>query len=98
MQFIGAPLAYFFVYNFGRITLLFWGHISMGLLWGAVGFCTLYDYNIIAIILILVYIFVFAVTEGTVIWIYCAEVLNDYQFGVAIFGLFANFLIISLVT
>jgi len=40
-QWIGSILAYFTVYNFGRVTLLVWGHLAMGLLWGGIGFCTM---------------------------------------------------------
>lgn len=50
VQFIGSILAYFTVYNFGRIPLLVWGHFVMGLLWGGIGICTMYEYNLIAMI------------------------------------------------
>jgi len=85
-QFVGAILAYFTVYNFGRVTLLVWGHFAMGLLWAGIGFCTMYEYNLMAMIQIVAFLLIFAMTEAPLIWIYSAEALNDTQFGIAVCG------------
>jgi len=77
MQFIGSILSYLTVYNFRRVNLLVWGHILMGLLWGGIGFCTMYEYNVIALLQIAFFLIVYSLTEGAIIWIYCAEALND---------------------
>ena len=83
-------LAYFTVYNFGRVKLLVWGHLAMGLFWGGIGFSTMYEYNMIAMILIVGFLITYAVTEGAVIFIYCAEALNDTQLGIGVLGLWVN--------
>ena len=98
MQFIGSILAYYTVYNFERVKLLVWGHILMGLLWGGIGFCTMYEYNVIALLQIACFLLIYALTEGAIIWIYCAEALNDTQLGVGILGLWVNQLFIAFIT
>jgi uncharacterized membrane protein (Fun14 family) len=97
-QFIGAFLAYFTVRSFGRVTLLVWGHLIMGLLWLGVGLCTIYEYDLLAMVQIALFLMIFSVTEAPVIWIYCAEALNDTQFGVAQFSQTASILLTAYIT
>jgi hypothetical protein len=98
MQFIGSILAYYTVYNFERVKLLVWGHILMGVLWSGIGLSTMFEYNILALIQIACFLLIFALTEGAIIWIYCAEALTDTQLGVGILGLWINQLLIAFVT
>jgi len=58
-NFVGALLAYFTVFNFDRVKVLFWAHIGMGLIHLAVSFCILYEQNFFAVILILVFDLIF---------------------------------------
>jgi hypothetical protein len=59
MNFFGAACAYFFVNNFGRIQVLLWAHLGMGITQIVLGFCIIYEQNLVAILLILIFIFMF---------------------------------------
>jgi len=97
-QLVGSVLAYFTVSKFGRKPLLVWGHLIMGLLWLGIGFATMEHWNVLAMFLIAVFILVFSVTEGPLIWIYTAETLHDNQLGIVGIGLTVNLLIIAYIT
>ena len=97
-QFVGSMLAYFSVSKFNRVTLLFWGHIAMGLLWLSVAISTRYEYNMLANLFISIFIIIFSMTEGPLIWMYGAEVLNDSQLGVGGLGFTLNLLGIAYLT
>jgi SP family facilitated glucose transporter-like MFS transporter 1 len=97
-QFVGSLLAYFSVTKFNRITLLFWGHIAMGLLWFAVAMSNKYEWNMLANLFISIFIIIFSMTEGPLIWMYGAEVLNDSQLGIGGLGFTVNLLCIAYLT
>jgi len=97
-QLVGSILAYFTVSKYGRKPLLVWGHLIMGLLWVGIGFCTMGEWNVLAMFLMAVFIVVFSVTEGPLIWIYTAETLHDNQLGIVGIGLTLNLLVIAYIT
>lgn len=97
-QFVGGALAYFTVTKFGRVPLLVWGHLIMGIIWAAIGVATIYAYNFLAILLMGAFILIFSMTEGPLIWIYMAESLNDAQLGIAGLGFTVNLLLIAYIT
>jgi len=97
-QLLGSVLAYFTVSKFGRKPLLVWGHLIMGLLWLGIGFSTTYEWNVLAMFLMGLFIIIFSVTEGPLIWIYTAETLHDNQLGIVGIGLTLNLLLIAYIT
>ena len=89
-NFVGALLAYFTVFNFDRVTCLFWGHVAMGLLHFGVSICILYEQNFVAVLLIVCFILVFQLSEGPILWIYSAEACHDSAFGFVTLAQFVN--------
>ena len=86
MNFFGAACAYFFVKSFGRVQVLLWAHLVMGITQIILAVCIIYEQNLFAIILILIFIFTFQISEGPILWIYSAEVCHDSAFGIVVLG------------
>ena len=86
MNFFGAACAYFFVKSFGRVQVLLWAHLGMGIIQIILAVCIIYEQNLFAIILILIFIFIFQISEGPILWIYSAEVCHDSAFGIVVLG------------
>ena len=85
-NFFGAVLAYFSVKNFGRVQVLLWSHLAMGIVQFTLAFCIMQDQNLVAVLLILVFIIFFQISEGPILWIYSAEVCHDSAFGIVVLG------------
>lgn len=98
MNFVGSVLAYFSVKNFGRVPVLFWCRIVMGGIHLTLAVFILYGYNFWAVMLIALFILIFQISEGPILWIYSAEVLTDAGFGLSVLGQFLNMFIISSLT
>jgi hypothetical protein len=81
------PLSYF-----GRKTLLFWGHLVMGLSLCAVAICSLYEYSKPLIAFLCVFILGFQYSQGPIAWMYAAEVAVDTALGLCILALFLSLL------
>ena len=60
--------------------------------------CAYNEYNFAAIMILLVFILLFQLSQGPLFWIYSAEVCHDQAFGIVTFGIFLNLFIISIVT
>jgi len=97
-NFLGSVAAYFTVNNFGRRSILLQGHFFMALFHILLGISILLQWNMIAVAMVLLFVFTFQITEGPVLWIYSAEVCYDSAFGVVNFSLFFNMFIISIGT
>ena len=95
---VGSFLAYLTVNNFGRVKVLVWCHAAMTILHFSLAFCILYEQNFLAVINIIVFILVFHLGEGSIVWIYSAEICQDAAFGFAVFGQFFNLIILSMTT
>ena len=98
INFISAFFSLFIIQYFGRVTILFYAHLFMGTVQLCLGICVIYEQNLASVILISVFMFTFAVTDGPIMWIYSAEVLQDSAFGYAVQGMFLMNLIITGVT
>ena len=81
------PLSYF-----GRKTLLFWGHIAMGISLTAVAICEIMDWSIPLIICICIFITSFQFSQGPIAWMYAAEVAVDTALGLCVLALFLSLL------
>lgn len=55
----------------------------------------MFEQNLAAVVLIASFMFIFAITDGAIMWIYSAEVLQDAAFGYAVQGLFLMNLFIT---
>ena len=85
-NFLGSIAAFLTVFNFKRTSVLIYCRLIMGVVHFALGMCIIYGYNFAAVLLLMVFIFVFQLSEGPILWIYSAEVCNDAAFGFAVFG------------
>ena len=75
------------VRNFGRRTLLLYGHAFMGIEHFAIAYCAYKEYNYVLVGLINVFIFTYLTTQGPVAWIYSAETVTDATLGMVIMTL-----------
>lgn len=98
MNFVGAIAAYLTVNNFGRVSILLNSHWGMAVAHWILAVCIMFEYNFASVLLILVHIFIFQISEGPILWIYSAEVCYDSAFGLVTFGQFLNLFLISVVT
>jgi len=81
------PLVYF-----GRKTLLFWGHLSMGVSLVVVGVFQVYEMSIPLIIALCWFITSFQFSQGPIAWMYAAEVAVDTALGLCVLALFLSLL------
>ena len=83
---IGIPV----VRNFGRRTLLLYGHAIMAFLHFVLAFCAFMDYQMFIIVLVNIFLLVYLTTSGPVAWIYSAETCTDATLGIVIMTLWGT--------
>lgn len=81
------------VKSFGRKPLLFWGHIGIALAHAAIATFILTGFDVGIIVMICVFIFLYANTTGPIAWVYSAETCTDIGLGVCLLTLWAVVLI-----
>ena len=77
------------VKTFGRKPLLFWGHLGIAVAHAMIGAFILTGFDMGILVMICVFIFVYANTTGTVAWVYSAETCTDIGLGVCLLTLWA---------
>ena len=87
---ISAMLGILVVRNFGRRTLLVWGHALMALIHFVIAFCALMEYQIFIIGLVNLFLLIYLTTSGPVAWIYSAETCTDSTLGIVIMTLWGT--------
>lgn len=70
-----------------------WGHVGIAISHGLIGVFIITGFDIGILIMICVFIWVFANTTGPLSWVYCAETCTDIGIGVCLFTLWAVVLI-----
>jgi hypothetical protein len=91
--FIGAILAPLVVGNMNRRTNFLMGHASMLVCMVLMGILVLAEQYIALYALMNLYMILFIVSEGTIIWLYYNEVSVDAAAGLLVFGIFVTLLI-----
>ena len=95
---IGAGLSYFLVKNYPRVKILVWTHIVMALMHFLFATSILQEQNTLGLICMFAFALSFALGEGSILWIYSAEVCHDAAFGFVTFALYINMFIIGSLT
>ena len=83
-QFLGSLLSLWTVTHFGRSTLLLIGHLCSAILLALFAVTVTYDLDLLKLVIISAYAFVFNVTNATVVHVYCIEICTDIAFGTAL--------------
>lgn len=96
--FFGAFFAMFTAKRFGRRTLVFCGHCVMGVELILVGIFAFYLYNNAALAFIMIFLITYQLTDGSLTYLYVAEVVTDAALGFCFLTLKGTALIISLTT
>ena len=58
--------------------------------------CIYYEQNFAAVMLMVLFILFFQLSEGPTLWIYSAEICHDSAFGIVTLGKFLNMFIVSI--
>ena len=95
---IGALTAMFPAKKFGRRTLVFTGHCLMGVMLILVGVFSYKLYNNAALAMILLFLITYQLSDGSITYLYVAEVVVDGALGFCFLALKGTALIISLTT
>ena len=96
--FFGALMAIFPARYFGRKTLVCAGHCAMGIFLILVGYFAYKLYNNAALAFIMLFLVTYQMTDGSITYMYVAEVVSDGALGFCFLTLKGTALIISLTT
>lgn len=77
------------VKTFGRKPLLFWGHIGIGFAHALIGVFIMTGFDFGVVIMICVFIFIYANSSGPIAWVYLAETCTDIGIGIGLWTLWA---------
>ena len=75
MLIVGSIFALLIINRFGRVKILLFAHIAFGVIHLLLALCIIFNKYLATVILLNLYVFLFAVTDGAIMWIYSAEVL-----------------------
>lgn len=95
---LSFAMATWTVKSFGRKPLLFWGHIGIGISHALIGAFILAGFDFGVVIMICVFIFIYANTSGPIAWVYLAETCTDIGIGLGLLTLWAVVFIQMLTT
>jgi hypothetical protein len=96
--FFGALCAILTARSFGRKTLVCTGHCFMGVFLILVGVFSYNLYNDAALVMIMLFLITYQMTDGSITYLYVAEVVVDGALGFCFLCLKGTALIISLTT
>lgn len=77
------------VKSFGRRPLLFYGHIGIAIAHALIGAFILTGFDIGIVIMMCIFIWLYANTTGPIAWVYSAETCTDIGLGVCLLTLWA---------
>ena len=97
-NFLGQLFAVFIIRRFPRRTLLIPGHLLIALCHLLVGVCAIQGLDTGVLAMILLFLVVYEITNGPIIWLYVSEVVVDSALGVCIFSLWGVALLLTLTT
>lgn len=89
VNFGSYAMATWTVNNFGRKPLLFWGHIGIAVAHALVGAFIMTGFDAGVVVMICVFMFIYANTTGPIAWVYSAETCTDIGLGVCLWTLWA---------
>jgi hypothetical protein len=96
MYFLSSVIGIFATRKIGRKTLLYPGHIAMGICHTMVGIFSVLEISTGAFIFIMLFLFFYNATNGVVVWLYCSEVAVDSALGICMLVLWCTILLITL--
>ena len=80
-NFISSCVSLYSARAFSRRFLFIGGHLTMGLCHLGIGLFILINQNLLALVMILLFLFCFQNTSGAITWLYCSEVAVDSALG-----------------
>ena len=83
-QFLGSLMSLWTVTHFGRRTLLLIGHLGSSILLALFALAVTYDLDLLKLVIISAYAFIFNVSNATVVNVYLVEICTDIAFGTAL--------------
>jgi hypothetical protein len=86
-------MATWVVPSFGRRPLLFWGHIGISIAHALIGAFILTGFDMGIVVMMCIFIWIYANTTGPIAWVYSAETCTDIGLGVCLLTLWAVVLI-----
>lgn len=92
---VGTACSILFVNNFGRKTLLIWGHILIAIVHAMVGYFNVEGNNNGVVAMIMVFLFVYGNTSGPLAWLYAAETVIDVAMGICLLTLWGTVCVLS---
>lgn len=81
------------IQTFGRKPLLVWGHFGIAVAHALIGTFILIGFDIGIVVMICVFIFIYANSTGPIAWVYSAETCTDVGLGVCLLTLWAVVLV-----
>mmetsp|Transcript_10791 Transcript_10791/g.13538 ORF Transcript_10791/g.13538 Transcript_10791/m.13538 type:complete len:171 (+) Transcript_10791:857-1369(+) len=97
-NFSGSFLSILTMSYFGRRPLFLGGHSTIFILYVLMGFFTLYEYDIMVLVMMCTFLVVYQNTSGPCAWAYAAETCCDASLGVALLVLYSTVFILNLTT
>lgn len=97
-NFASYGMATWTVKSFGRKPLLFWGHIGIAIAHALIGAFIITGFDFGVVMMICVFICIYANTTGPIAWVYLAETCTDIGIGVGLWTLWAVVFIQMLTT
>lgn len=97
-NFLGAFMSIATMSFFGRRTLFLFGHMGMFTVYVLMGFFTLYDYDMMVLVMMCTFLLVYQNTSGPCAWAYASETCCDVSLGVALLVLYSTVFVLNLIT
>ena len=72
------------------------GHVMMGLCHILIGTFAFLKISTAAFIFIMLFLVIYQISNGTVVWLYCSEIAGDRALGICVFVLWSVILLLTL--
>ena len=93
-----AVFAMWFVKQFGRRTIIIWGHFAMSIVLALTGIFNNLQYDSWVLAMIILYLSIYVNTSGPIAWVYATETTIDTALGACLFVLWGTTFFVSLVS
>ena len=95
---VSALIAIYVIKRVGRKTLVVFGHFTIAVIHSLVGYFEFKGMSDSMLAMILLFIFVYQLTTGSVAFMYLTETTIDAALGICLLTLFATIFLLSLIT
>lgn len=95
---LSSGMSIWTVRTFGRKPLLFYGHLSIGVIHVLIGTFILIKFDIGTLVMLCAFMFVYQNSSGPIAWVYASETMTDVGLGIALNCLYGTIVVLSLGT